>query len=246
MRDPGSLWSPLPESGRQGTARKDKFIVHSTSGVHDTAAAVFGYFARADVVVESTFIIGKTSADPTRQILDSSEVADANLQANGPGISVEVCGSGFEPFTDWQVSELIRLGRWAAANHPIALQQVPTATASGFGWHVMFGAPGPWTPAVKVCPGDQRIAQLKSTIFPAIFSGDDMPLTDADVTKIFWGTKFRDQSNFAQVIHDIEDLGNKNAAAIADLATKVADPGGVDIDKLADLVVDRLSARLSN
>jgi len=180
-RDPGSLWSPLPESGKQGTGIKTQFIVHST-GDRGSAKAIFGYFSRAAVVVESTFVIGLSPADPTRQMLDSSEVADANLKANTRAISVEVVGAATDPFTDWQISELIRLGRWAGAQHPIPAQICPAWDQPGLGWHVMFGAPGPWTPVAKDCPGKTRIDQLKTIVFPALMAAatpsedDDMLL----------------------------------------------------------------------
>lgn len=168
-RDANSLWSPLPESGSQGTGTKTQFIVHST-GDRGTAESVFNYFARPDVVVESTFIVGLSPADPTRQILDSSEVADANLTANVRAISVEVVGTEFDDYTDWQVSEIIRLARFAMANHPILPRVCPGPSDSGFGWHVMFGSPGPWTPVAKSCPGALRIQRLNERVFPAIFA----------------------------------------------------------------------------
>jgi hypothetical protein len=173
-RDPQSLWSPLPESGRQGAGTKTQFIVHST-GDRGSAKAIFGYFSRADVVVESTFVVGLSPADPTRQMLDSSEVADANLKANTRAIAVEVVGTENDPFTDWQISELIRLGRWARTQHPIPARTCPAWDVGGFGWHVMFGAPGPWTPVAKSCPGPTRINQLRSVVFPAIFAATAPP-----------------------------------------------------------------------
>jgi len=177
-RDPGSQWMPLVEWNDQGSFIKDKFIVHST-GDRATAAQIYAYFNRPEVVVESTFIVGLTPADPTLQILDSSAMADANLSANRSGISVEVVGAADDEYTDWQKSELIRLGRWAHAAHGIPHQVVPAAIGAGYGWHVMFGAPGPWTPVAKVCPGDKRIAVLKKEIFPAIFGPTPVPYVPA-------------------------------------------------------------------
>jgi len=169
-RDPGSLWSPLVEWNDQGSYAKDKFIVHSTGSTTDSALGIFNYFNRPEVVVESTFVVGRSAEDPTRQLMDSSALADANLAANASGISVEVCGAGDEPFTDWQVAEVVRLGAWAHELHAIPHQLIPSPTGGGYGWHVMFGAPGPWTSVSgKVCPGQPRIDQLKGTIFPAIF-----------------------------------------------------------------------------
>lgn len=172
-RDPGSLWCPLPEAGAPDGYIKRKFIVHST-GDNASAAAIRRYFLREDVVVESTFIIGWGPEDPTLQIMDSSDRADANVAANDDGISVEVVGDGRTGYNDWQRAELLRLGLWARGAHPeIRAQVIPDASpsAAGFGWHVMFGAPGPWTTVAKVCPGALRIRELEEHILPAIFTG---------------------------------------------------------------------------
>lgn len=176
-RDPGSLWVPLPEAGRPDGLTKNKFIVHST-GDNASAAAIRRYFERGDVVVESTFIVGWSPDDPTLQIMDSSDNADANAAANDEGISVEVVGDGRSGYNAWQRAELIRLGLWAKSAHPqIRPQIIPSAAqaSAGYGWHIMFGAPGPWTRYAKICPGPFRIAELKADIFPAIFRGGSTP-----------------------------------------------------------------------
>jgi hypothetical protein len=170
-RDPGSTWKPLPEAGAPDGYTKTQMIYHST-GTRGSAAGNWNYFARGDVQVESTFIVGYSPSDPTLQIMDSTDRADANGRANQRGISVETVGTGDEPFTDWQVTELIRLGRWARETHGILPRIIPAEPEAGFGWHVMFGAPGPWTSVPgKVCPGGRRIGQLKTVIFPAVFAG---------------------------------------------------------------------------
>jgi hypothetical protein len=186
-RDPGSLWSPLPEDGHQGTYAKNAVIIHST-GDRGSAAAIFRYFSRADVVVESTFVIGLSAADPTRQLLDSNATADANMSANQRAISIEVVGQAGDDYTDWQVGEILRICRWAIATHKIPLRICANPDDAGFGWHVMFGAPGPWAAVAKVCPGPVRVQRLQRDIFPALFAAaapapaptstedDDMPL----------------------------------------------------------------------
>lgn len=168
-RDPGSLWKPLPEAGDPDGHKKTQFLAHST-GTLAPASANWRYFANGGVLVESTFIVGLSERDPTLQIMDSTDKADANGSANRRAISVEVVGTGEIPFTDWQIRELVRLGRWAAEEHPIPFRVCPAHDEGGYGWHVMFGAPGPWTKvAGKVCPGARRINQLRDVIFPAIF-----------------------------------------------------------------------------
>lgn len=180
-RDPGSIWAPLPEAGLPDGLAKSQFVVHST-GTRASAAANRRYFARGDVPVESTFIVGLAPADPTLQVMDSTDRADANGSANGRGISVEVVGLASDPFTDWQISELIRLGRWAREAHALSPRVIPSEAAGGYGWHVMFGAPGPWTSARgKECPGPVRIQQLHERVFPAIF---EEGLSMADVHAI--------------------------------------------------------------
>lgn len=175
-RDPGSVWSPLPEAGAPDGHVKTQFIVHST-GDNGTAAATRRYFAGA-TPNESTFIVGWGPSDPTLQIMDSTDRADANGSANTRGISVEVVGDGIGGYNAWQRAELIRLARWSMAAHPGILPQIiPSEPAPGLGWHVMFGAPGPWASVAKSCPGKRRIHELKTDIFPAIFAGgqeDDM------------------------------------------------------------------------
>lgn len=186
-RYPGALWVPLPEAGAPDGQLKNKFIVHST-GSNGTAAGTRAYFASAGILNESTFIVGRDSSDPTLQIMDSTDVADANVAANDEGISVEVVGDGFGPYNAHQENELIKLGIWAMDAHPMILPQIiPSAAqfSAGFGWHIMFGAPGPWTAYAKICPGKLRIWQLQNDIFPAIFRGEvDMPLSDEDVEKV--------------------------------------------------------------
>lgn len=229
-RDPGSLWTPLREWLPTDVHVKDKFIVHSTGSVRDSALGIYNFFNRPDIVVESTFVVGRSSADPTRQLLDSAGHADANVAANDSGISVEVCGSGDEPFTDWQISELIRLGRWAHQVHGIRQQVVPTPTGGGYGWHIMFGSPGPWTTVRKVCPGEKRIAQLQGVIFPAIFAGAQPDSAEVEMILIrnSKGTINVLGDNFSEWVSTNQD----NAALQAKLGKPV---------QLSDELFDRLT-----
>lgn len=170
-RDPGSIWDPLPEAGRPDGHTKDFFIVHSVGNNTQTAEQVRdNYFALSSVRVESTFIVGWGPDDPTRQIMDSTDRADANGAANRRGVSVEVVGDGESPYNAWQRNELIRVGVWTAGTHPTIPRMIAvSAVSGGFAWHVQFGAPGPWTSVAKTCPGAPRIIQLRDVIYPVIF-----------------------------------------------------------------------------
>lgn len=198
-RDPGSIWSPLPEASAPDGYTKTQVIFHATGGAGSARGIRDNWFGRADVVVESTFIVGKGPWDPTLQMMDSTDRADANSSANTRGISVEVVCTGSEPYTDWQVSECIRIGRWARRVHGIPPRICRRHDDPGFGWHVLFGAPGPWTPSVgKVCPGGPAINQLKTGIFPAIFASTDPitedVMTDEDIQRVIAGLRNADWS----------------------------------------------------
>lgn len=219
-RDPGSVWKPLPEAGAPDGHTKTQFIVHST-GTLASAANNWAYFARESVAEESTFIIGLTPADPTLQIMDSTDAADANTTANKRAISVEVVGDGVGPFTDWQLAELVRIGRWAAATHPIERRVIPAHDQSGFGWHVMFGAPGPWTTVKgKVCPGNARVAQLQTIVFPAIFAPEEENVLDTFVKFRVAGRNLWDFG--VQIVNDLADVKRSLAALPDVVADKVA------------------------
>jgi hypothetical protein len=241
-RDSGSVWKPLPEAGAPDGYTKTQMIYHST-GTRGSAAGNWNYFFRADVLVESTFIVGYSPSDPTLQIMDSTDRADANGRANQRGISVETVGTGDEPFTDWQVQELIRLGLWARKTHGILPRIIPSEPEGGFGWHVMFGAPGPWTSSPgKVCPGAVRIQQLKTVIFPAIFAGtfpveDDMT---PDQARVLTETRNAVQAliGVAERPLQVEARLTARIAALQALVQQLAENQGtsIDLDAVEDVV----------
>lgn len=232
-RDPGSLWRPLPEAGAPDGYVKTQLIFHST-GDNASADRIRNYFANLGVVVESTFVVGKDASDPTLQVMDSTDNADANVESNQRAIAVEVVNDGNSPWTNWQVAEAIRIGRWALAEpaHKIAPRICRSATDPGFGWHVMFGAPGPWTTVRgKVCPGAPAIAQLKSVIFPAIFADyapvpfeedDDMKLIRNPKGAVYWivGDKIIGVPNGTQY-KALQDAGIQTAQLSADFFAEV-------------------------
>ena len=165
-RYPGATWAPLPESGTHGTYTKTQLIFHST-GTTASASANRRYFASSNVDVESTLIVDYDGG--CLQIMEASEKADANTTASRRAISVEVVGTADEPYTAAQVARCKDIAKWACENHPIARRQCPAHDESGLGWHVMFGAPGPWTTVSgKECPGPKRIVQVRDVIIPSV------------------------------------------------------------------------------
>jgi hypothetical protein len=185
-RYPGATWSPLPESGTHGRFVKTQLIFHST-GTRASAAANRRWFARGEVKAESHFIVDYDGG--CLQIMEAYERADANTTASARALSVEVVGEAGEPFTPAQLARCQDIARWACQEHPVDRRQIPAHDASGIGWHVMFGAPGPWTSVRgKECPGSQRIAQVRDRIIPTV-QKKEFTIMDQD-TREYFDTQF--------------------------------------------------------
>jgi len=163
-------------------ARHDLLVFHTMAGYLHGADTMFrqgGYTG-----LESHF---GTGWDGTLyQWQDTDWTADANMNGNPRIISVENedSGSHFAPwknssdvpdFTDQQLAVLIDLTVWACVTHDIPCVEAKDSkpTTRGIGWHRLgidpWRVPGGelWsTSKGKVCPGDRRIAQIKTIIIP--------------------------------------------------------------------------------
>lgn len=124
------------------------------------------------------------------QQVDTNLRADANYKANPFAISVETEGKGDGVWTDAQLVTLVRLSHWCIDVHPkVKAQRCDAWDGSGFGYHIMWGSPGPWTPVAKSCPGPRRIEQFDAVLLPRILAPvtpppppeDDMPPSPAIV-----------------------------------------------------------------
>jgi len=144
------------------------------------------FFATRSGGIESHFYIRYTGV--VEQYRNTDHEADANLNGNSfvkDGkvcglLSVETEGLGDGSWTDEQIESLKKLMLWVHETHNVPLQVCPTWMGPGFGYHIMFGSPGPWTPSVKSCPGPKRIIQFKNVLTPWMNQGgqapgDDMP-----------------------------------------------------------------------
>jgi len=127
-------------------------------------------FLQNNSVLESHFYV--TEEGVIEQYMDTQIMADANKNANSFAVSIETeDGRQIRPWTDPQLASLIHLVTWLCDTHHIPKVQIPSAYGSGIGWHVMFGAPGPWTPVAKSCPGQPRIDQTRNVLIPAVARG---------------------------------------------------------------------------
>lgn len=184
-RYPSAVWRPIPENTSQPPMRATQVIMHVRAGEGDSLE---GLWNSAGNGLESHFYIRYNGV--VEQYVDTSRSADANLTANlrsdGTGaISIETEGLEFGSWTEAQLAALLNICWWANETHDIPLRVCPGPNDPGVGYHVMWGAPGPWTPRAKSCPGPERVAQFKDLITPTLLEGEDMlPLSDTDVNRI--------------------------------------------------------------
>ena len=171
-RYPKATWRPLPEQTgsnpavpREPLITATQLILHSAVG----AGSLFGYFERTGVVVESHLWVALDGT--VEQYVDTERQADANYLANARAISVETADRGDpdeQPWTAEQMAALVNIAVWAHETHKVPLRRCPAWDAPGLGHHTMFGAPGPWTPVNKSCPGHARIRQFDAIVDRAL------------------------------------------------------------------------------
>lgn len=175
---PFAIRKPLRENETQGDIVPRAIVLHTAVS---NATSLFDFFQNSSNL-ESHFYVREDGV--IEQYLDTTVRADANLQANDFAVSIETWDGGtIRPWTAKQLAALIRLCRWICDTHAIPKRLIPSAFSSGIGWHVQFGAPGPWTPVAKSCPGGPRIEQTRTVIIPAL--QEDANMADADALEVW-------------------------------------------------------------
>jgi hypothetical protein len=174
-------------------------ILHTDGG---DAYNLGPYFDGPSGGIESHFHIAKDGT--LFQYRDTGWEADANYRANPFAISIETQGTGYEEWTAAQIETILRLLRWLNQVHSIPLKVCDHWDGTGIGYHIQFGSPGWWTPTGKICPGPKRIAQIGTTIIPAL-KGDwfDMASED-DLRRIV-----RDEVGHARIVTEVSDGDDK-------------------------------------
>lgn len=161
----------LPESNTQPHITARAVVMHSAAG----RGSLYNFFLKSSSL-ESHFWVGEDGR--IEQYVDTARRADANRNANGFAISIETesSPSATEPWNAVQFMAIVKLVRWCCTEHHIPARNIPAWDSSGIGWHIQFGAPGPWTPVAKSCPGPARIRQMPSLI-AAVAAGSTPPTT---------------------------------------------------------------------
>jgi hypothetical protein len=136
-------------------------ILHVDAG---NATSLYRYFNGPSGGIESHFHVRKDGV--VEQYRNIFRQADANLDANDFAVSIETQGYGKGEWTPAQIASIKLLLRWLKAEAGIPLIRCTAWNGKGVGYHVMFGAPGHWTPVAKSCPGPDRIKQYESVLIP--------------------------------------------------------------------------------
>lgn len=177
---PFAIRKPLRENATQQRITPRAIILHTAVS---NVLSLFDFFQN-NSNLESHFYVREDGV--IEQYMDTEIMADANKNANEFAVSIETWDGGtIRPWTALQVTALIRLCDWLCDKHGIPRVQIPTANGAGIGWHVMFGAPGPWTPVAKSCPGGPRIQQTQQIIIPQVRKAGE-PMADTTPAE-FWG-----------------------------------------------------------
>jgi hypothetical protein len=144
-------------------------ILHVDAG---NADSLYDYFNGPSGGIESHFFVKRDGE--IEQYRDTGLQADANLDANDFAVSIETQGFAVGEWTPEQLDSIQRLLLWLHQEHPaIRLAPCDAWDGSGIGYHVMFGAPGHWTPVSKSCPGPDRVRQFHNVIVPWLRAGAD-------------------------------------------------------------------------
>jgi N-acetylmuramoyl-L-alanine amidase len=174
---------PLPEAESQSQITPRVVIVHTMVG---SLKGTENFFTKS-TGLESHFGIGGPTDGANLdgvifQWMDTDRRADANLDANAFAISIETSDGGdpSRPWSSKQIDALVRLINALCDHHSIPRKICDRWDGSGLGWHVMFGAPGHWTPVSKSCPGPVRIKQLKNDVFPRVLGTES--IVEVDMT----------------------------------------------------------------
>lgn len=180
-------WYPLATKKNINPGPNDPPIIVVGAILHVDAgnsADLFNYFKNASGGIESHFHVPKDG--PVQQYRDTGYEADANLKANSfrgkdgrtyGFVSIETQGMDAGQWNEWQLQNIKRLLSWLSVTHNFPLRKCDNPQGPGVGYHTMFGAPGPWTPVAKSCPGADRVRQFNEVLVPWFSEGHGAPST---------------------------------------------------------------------
>lgn len=171
---PRATWREVTDERADPPITAVGVILHVSGG---EAASLFDYFDGSSGGIESHLHIArgpKPAGGGVEQYRDLDNEADANWHGNSwvgsdgrryGFLSVETQGGAEGAWGEYQLAELALFLAWASQRFGFPLELCRGPKDPGVGWHVMWGAPGEWTPVGgKVCPGRDRIAQIPALL----------------------------------------------------------------------------------
>ncbi len=152
-----------PESTNQVAINPTQFIMHSIAAPW-SRERMYEYWDDS-TNLESHF--GVSYDGGIAQFIGTQTRADANASANNRAVSVETASNlqHTDPWTEAQIKSLIEIGVWLHKQHGIPLRICRSWTDPGYGYHGLFKE---WSISGTACPGDARIKQFKTRVFPGI------------------------------------------------------------------------------
>lgn len=166
---PGARARLIPPGANDPRIIPIGLILHVDSG---NSGSLYNYFNGPSGGIESHFFIRKDGG--VEQYRDTGWEADANYKGNSFDIngkthgfiSCETQGYDTGEWTPQQLDQIRKLILWMHQVHGMPIQRCSAWNAPGVGYHTMWGAPGPWTPVAKNCPGPDRIKQFNEVLVP--------------------------------------------------------------------------------
>ncbi len=173
---PGATKMELePESTNQRAITPTQFIMHSIAAPW-SGERIYEYW-HDSTNLESHF--GLEYNGDIFQYIGTETRADANASANNRAISVETASNlqHTDPWTEEQIKSLIKIGVWLHQKHGIPLRVCRSWDDPGFGYHRLFPE---WSLGGTACPGDARVQQFKTRVFPGIIAAANGKPTEDD------------------------------------------------------------------
>lgn len=137
-------------------------ICHTNGGGTGPGGDLSGWFSRPGNDISSHFQIAKSGT--IYQYVGLDREAYAEYSGNSFAVSVETEDDG-KPATPWtqaQISALIRLAKWLGTPARVAADN---GLGGGVGWHSQYGD---WNQSHHNCPGSVRVGQIHTEIIPGI------------------------------------------------------------------------------
>ena len=176
---PGAIIKNIPPGSNDPAITPVGGVLHVAVSESDS---LYPYFDGPSGGIESHFYVRYDGT--IEQYRSIYFEADANYKGNSfmrggkrcGLLSIENEGWGAGKWAAEQIASMKNIILWANAEADVPIQPITTWDGDGWGYHTMFGAPGPWTDkAGKTCPGPDRIVQFKEIIRPWLRLGGKDP-----------------------------------------------------------------------